>query len=225
MTSLADPATPTAGTLRDAISQANIDAGNGISDTINFDLSLAGGTIMLMQGQLELKGVGAGTTTIDGSGLSTPLAVSGNNASRVFQVDSGVAAVFNDLTIENGNSGSNSGGGILNNGTLTLTNSTVTGNSAAGAGGGGIENFLGTMTVTNTVITGNSTGLIDGGMENFGTLTMTNTTVSNNSTPFAGGGLGNYGNATVTGSTFSGNIVTFTGSARAAALSRTLPAS
>jgi predicted outer membrane repeat protein len=87
--------------LRDAIGTANADAAVGLSDTITFEQSLNGATITLSQGQLELT-AGSGTTTIDGAGQ---IAISGNSASRVFDVDSGVQAVLTGLTIENGNSG------------------------------------------------------------------------------------------------------------------------
>ncbi len=49
-----DPATLTAGTLRSAVSQANSDAASGKSDTIMFSSSIAGDTIVLRQGPLEL---------------------------------------------------------------------------------------------------------------------------------------------------------------------------
>jgi hypothetical protein len=92
-----------AGSLRSVISQANTDAAAGTSDTINFDSSLAGATITLTQGQLELKGAGGGgTITIDASNLSSPIAISGNNASRVIQVDAGTTAIFSRLTLEDG---------------------------------------------------------------------------------------------------------------------------
>ena len=46
------------------------------------------------------------------------MTVSGNNASRVFQVDAGVTASISGLTITGGNS-SGGGGGVLNYGTLS----------------------------------------------------------------------------------------------------------
>jgi hypothetical protein len=75
--------------LREAVAQANTDAVAGTSDTINFDPSLAGTTILLTQGQLEPSGAGTGTITIDASSLSNPVTISGNSATRVFLVDAG----------------------------------------------------------------------------------------------------------------------------------------
>src|SRR5205085_6569548 len=62
------------------------------------------------------------------------------------------------------------GGGILNAGTLTITNSTLSGNSASGAGavnlGGGISNAnSATLTITNSTLSGNS---VSGGSTNQG---------------------------------------------------------
>jgi hypothetical protein len=63
--------------------------------------------------------------------------VSGNNASRVFQVDSLVTASISGLTISGGNVGFYyNGGGLYNFGTTTLTNCTVSGNSAYGTPAG-----------------------------------------------------------------------------------------
>ena len=104
-----------------------------------------------------------------------------------------------------GGAGGN-GGGILNSGTLTLTNSTLSdnrngdgGNSpgfrdtgGAGGSGGGILN-TGVLTLTNSTLSGNrngdggsawtaGSGGSGGGVWNNGTLTLTNSTLSHNST-------------------------------------------
>src|SRR5450755_2600552 len=111
VTSLADDGS--SGTLRSVIAAA------APGDTINFSVS---GTITLTSGQLELSQ----NLTISGPGAAN-LAISGNNASTVFRVDNGVTVSISGVTIKNGSS-SNGGGGILNFGTLTVTNSTVSGN-------------------------------------------------------------------------------------------------
>jgi fibronectin-binding autotransporter adhesin len=159
--------------LRDAIVRANADAPAGISDTIVFASSLAGATITLAQGQLELSGhaAGGGTITIDGSSLASPLTISGNNTSRVFRVDSGVPAILNDLVIAGGNSSGSPdsvhGGGIDNSGNLILNGDVIENNNASfsgtSAGVGGIPNVGG-----------------GGGIYNIGTLTLTGDTVENN---------------------------------------------
>jgi hypothetical protein len=103
-----------------------------------------------------------------------------------------------------------SGGGIANNGTMTVIDSTFTGNSATF--GGGIENG-GTATLTSCTFTGNSASS-GGGIENDGTATLTNCTVSGNTGLDGGGGISNYnfllesatgGTLTLTNCTVTGN--------------------
>ena len=200
VTTMADhavgPCTADDCTLREAIATA---ASSG--DTIIFAPGLAG-TITLSLGQLTIdkdltiQGPGAGQNT-----------VSGNSATRVFQINSGKTVSLSGLTIANGKvTGSNYGGGIYNNGgVLTLTNTTLSGNSAASSYGGGIYNNSGTVTLTNTTISGNSAGNYGGGIGNSGTVTLTNTTISGNTVVYDGGGIWNSGTLTVTNTTISGN--------------------
>ena len=57
-----------------------------------------------------------------------PIVVSGNNVSRVFNINSGKTATISQLTIRDGNSVT-VGGAIYNEGMLNLINSTVSGNT------------------------------------------------------------------------------------------------
>jgi hypothetical protein len=194
----APPTDPAPGTLRYAVQHANDDAANGIPDTITFDTTAMGtDTITLQQGQLELSGAGA-RITIDGGGSVT---FDGNSASRVFQVDPPVVIDLMGLTIQHGSASSgSSGGGILNDGNLTLSYSTVSDN-AADYSGGGIANG-GTLTVVDSTLAGNSTGNGgDGGAifnGNNATAILTNSTLYNNTAEYVGGGLFNYGLAQLT---------------------------
>jgi hypothetical protein len=79
------------GSLRDTIAAAQ----NG--DTIIFDSSLEGQTITLTSGELALNQ----NLDIEGPGPDQ-LAISGNDASRVFRVGSGVSVAIDDLTITHG---------------------------------------------------------------------------------------------------------------------------
>jgi hypothetical protein len=79
------------------------------------------------------------------------------------------------------------GGGIANNGTLTLTTCTLSGNYAPFRDGGGIDNTA-MVTLTNCTLSGNHTESDlggGGGIANGGTLTLTNCSLARNS---AGGG-------------------------------------
>jgi hypothetical protein len=105
-----------------------------------------------------------------------------------------------------GNATANLGGGIYNGGALTVTNSTLAGNSATWDGGG-IYNNVGTVTVQNSTFSGNSAADGSGGgiYNEKGTLTVQNSILSGNSA-YAGGGIyDDKGTLTVQNSTLSGN--------------------
>src|SRR5262245_46681739 len=86
------------GSLRWAVEQANTTAGD---DAIVFDSTAFSTpqTITLGGSQLELSDT-TGATTI--TGPAAGVTISGNNQSRVFQVDAGVTASFANLTITKG---------------------------------------------------------------------------------------------------------------------------
>jgi CSLREA domain-containing protein len=73
-----------------------------------------------------------------------------------------------------------SAGGILNDGTLTVSNSTFTANSGAYFAGGIANTASGTANLTNVTIAGNNSGTYAGGVYNQGTMTLTNTIVAAN---------------------------------------------
>jgi hypothetical protein len=182
-------------------------------DTIVFDPSLDGQTITLSGAQLEInknptiQGPGAGLLAIDGA------------VARVFKVDAGTTVTISGLTIEGGGgvayyssfngptTGSypdyydGYGGGILNLGTLTLSDCTVTNNdipNGAAVGGAfgayhegaGIFNE-GTMTLSICNVTGNFA-------------------YSTNGLPTKGGGIFNdtQGNLTILSSVVINNTAT-----------------
>ncbi len=201
-----DTAVPGETSLRQAVAQANTDAATGTSDTINFDPSLSGATILLTQGQLELSGAGTGTITIDASSLSNPVTISGNSSSRVFLVDAGVQATFTDINIENGAVTNDNGGGIENAGTLTINNGTISGNTASY--GGGIENE-GALTLSGVTLSGNSATNGGGAIENYlSTLTVSGTGFTDNSASYGGGLDNNGGTAILDRTGYSGNTAT-----------------
>jgi hypothetical protein len=105
-----------------------------------------------------------------------------------------------------------SGGGIYNEGMLTLTNSIIHGNSSQF--GGGLDNISGTVNATGVEIyentAENDAESAGGGIENQATMTLLNSTVRNN-TAILGGGLINDGTLMVTGSNLYGNIASLRG--------------
>lgn len=199
-----------AGSLRQAIADA------GVGDTITFDSALSGSTINLSSTLILTQNV-----TIDGSALPAQITISGDTAPtngvgdvQVLMVNSGVTATLDSIIITKGNFSSSNGGGIFNDGTLTVTNSTLSDNIAIH--GGGIYN-TGTLTVTNSTLSGNTAkggNGKGGGIFNKGTVTVMNSTLSNNFAKSNGtGGGGGIFNTTISSpatvtmvnSTLSGN--------------------
>jgi uncharacterized repeat protein (TIGR03803 family) len=220
VTTLSDAVSHGGTSLRDAITLANSYAKNGISAGITFAPPLAGGTITLSQGQLELSGhplSGSATISIDASALPGGIMVSAGHASRIFQVDAGVQSTILGLTLRQGNAGL--GGGINNDGALTVFNSTITGNSAQQ--GGGINNEgVGALTIIDSTIAANAaTNGYGGGIASlFGcTLLASNSTFTGNSASSTvvgfgnGGGIYNAGQATLRSCTISVNTAGGTG--------------
>jgi parallel beta-helix repeat protein/predicted outer membrane repeat protein len=185
------------GSLRWAVNEANSTPG---ANTITFDATVfaTAQTITLSGTQLELTD----TTTEAIVGPKAGVTVSGNNASRVFQIDNLVTASIAGLTITGGNAGSSEGGGIENFGTATVSDCTFTSNSANF--GGGIENF-GLATVSHSTFTSNSASDSGGGINNDGTVTVSDSTFTSNSASRSGGGISSGATVTVSGSTFTNN--------------------
>ena len=205
-----------AGSLRAAIIAANARPG---ADTIRlpagiYNLTLAGaGEDQAATGdlditdQLTIRGAGAATTVIDAGGLD-----------RVFQI-LGAQVKISDVTIQSGNAGTDFGGGISSDGTLTVRGSILSGNSATL--GGGIYNASGgTLTVKSSSqqedgddgngsnLSGNSAINGGGGIYNEGTATVRASTLSGNSA-FRTGGILNFGALTVRASTLFGNLADY----------------
>ena len=175
------------GSLRQAILNANANPG---ADTIAFGAKVQG-TISLTGGQLSITA----DLSIVGPGADR-LTVSGNNASRVFDVSNSATVTITDLTVANGATfGGLGGGGIFNEAgaTLTLTDTSLNNNTTTAASntvdvfGGGLLNE-GTAIVVSSTFSGNQAlgggggsffgGSVGGGIDNFGgaTLTVTGST-------------------------------------------------
>jgi predicted outer membrane repeat protein len=183
--------------------RAEIAAAQG-GDTIHFTGNLAGQTITLTSGLLEIDK----NLTIQGPGADR-LAISGNGASGVFLVDAPGNLNVSGLTLDNCNSGG-AGGAIYNDygGTMTISDCSITGNTAYG-NGGGIYNG-GTMTVSGCTITGNTSRVQGGGIYNGGTLTVSASTITGNSAGQGGGIYSSDGSVDVThGSTVCGNTAAY----------------
>jgi hypothetical protein len=164
---------------------------------------------LCLTGKVTLQGEGADVVTIDG-----------NQLGRVMFVGFESHVEVSGVTIRNGLSdrffGTNPyGGGILNLGTLTLTEVTVSDNLldavATGAGGGGVYNDWGaSLTVVRSLFTRNGTLFNQGGgaIVNYnGLLTVEDSVFAANNIATLGGAIwNNGGTATITGSAIVGNL-------------------
>ena len=214
-------------TLRDAINQANSDAGE---DLIVFERSLFSSqqTINLNLGELDIThnlDIIAPSDSLTGNDLLT---ISGNKAARVFEIEAGATVSLNGLIVADGLVTNSNGGGIKNSGILTLDNSIVHNNSPTSSSlstsvftdnnGGGIYNS-GTINIRNSTISDNLIGGYSSsggaGIYNSGTVFLSNSTVSGNSVRGytnignggGGGGIYNSGTVVLSNSTLSRNSV------------------
>ena len=194
--------------LRQAINLANVlDA----AETIAFDPAIfsTAQTITLTDGALVLSNTTA-PVAIDGPGAGL-LTVSGDNTTEVFNIAAGTVVTMSGLSIIDGNGVF--GGGLFNDGMLTITNTTFAGNSAAYGGAlytraGGSDPLNGFVTLTGDTFTGNVGTALSGAIDNWagGSVTVTDDTFTGNSATDGGGAIGNeWGSVAVTNSTFSNN--------------------
>jgi hypothetical protein len=220
-----------AGSLRAEIAAAHS------GDTIVFSPKMDGKTITLTTGELDLtrdltiQGPGAGQLTISGNSAnwySDYSAIRNTYASRVFEVAQNATVTLSGLTISNGDGlagytlgqhlSDYEGGGILDHGTLTLSDCTVSNDHADHVGGGIYSD--GTLAVTGCTISGNH-AIGGAGIENWGTATVVSSTISGNIADWVdgayqphgvGGGIFNEGTLTLSGATVSGNLANDEGS-------------
>jgi hypothetical protein len=194
--------------LRAALEESNVLVGDD-------SILLPTGTYDLTNGQLNITD----GLAIFGSEVSHPI-INAQDNSRVFFIDKPrgnalINVVFDNLIIQNGRTAEN-GGGIWNNETLTISDSSLISNAAV-TNGGGIYNTGGVLTITASVIGYNvvtSTEKGGGGVYNTngyvtisGTLIITNTCSGN--AP-SGGGIFNEGDFLLINSIVSGNMATTT---------------
>ncbi len=193
------------GSLRAAIATA---ASNGPSvDEIVFSAVFnTPRTITLTTGELFI----GSNVNVLGPGANL-LSVSGNNASRVFQVGPGATVTLSGMTITGGNTGGD-GGGIYNDGTLTVSQVNIIGNRSA-FNGGGIGTGNGDSVTVNYSTIARNTAQNSGAILSNGSLTILRSTISGN-TALAGAGailVQNSGSLNMQNATITANRVTTAG--------------
>jgi hypothetical protein len=170
-------------------------------DTIRFDHHLHGQTITLTSGELVID------KSLDIEGLGAErLTVSGNHASRIFDISDGVTVTIAAMTMTDGLANgtapvvASTGGAILNFGTLTLSNDVLSNNHAVGD--------------ANTNVGGRVGAALAGGLANLGTgpLTISDSAFINNLALGADSSSGNSAGNAIGGAFVNGIFSYATGS-------------
>jgi predicted outer membrane repeat protein len=189
------------GSLRDAINNANT------GYTIMFNLP-AHSTITLTSGELLVEFSGL---TITGPGADE-LTISGNNSSRILHLQGVLANVtVSGVTFANGFD-AGPGGGIVNDGVLSLAGCTLSANSS-GTAGGAISSS-GTLTVMGCTFAGNSAPSAGAVISSQGCSFFNSTFSANSATNGPAGAVGAIGTgATIVNCTIAGNSATTGGGA------------
>lgn len=223
-----------AGSLRQAITDANASAG---ADEIVFDgvsgmISLTSALPSVIQ-SLTINGPGAEILTIDGGQHESIFILDSATNNQIYEVSG--------LTLTNGR-GSDGAGAVYSAAgeTTTISRCVITGNFGDGKGhGGAIASENGLLTIIDSTVTDNETVASGGGIEIYGVtspkglilnstisgnralnnedgfgggincgdceLTIVNSTVSENEAAVSGGGISNFGSVTLLNVTMTGN--------------------
>ena len=179
------------------IREAIAEGGGPHAFACNGGTTVTTGMVIIIDNDVILDGLGE-------------LTVEGTADHRVFSVSAGVSAELRRLTVTNG-AFYDTGSGIMNFGTLTLTNCTVSDSGILNESSLALTNSAvsrGDISSTGTLTLTNGT-VADGGGINAdgGTVTLVNSTVSGNTSRLFGGGIWCNGAVTLTlvDSTISGN--------------------
>ncbi len=173
------------GSLRSAITEP-------FASSITFAPAFNGeaGDTILLASELVLDRA----LTIEASGDSGGVTISGSPTNRIFTVSSGATVRLERLTLQNGHAGpTGDGGAIRNAGSLAIAHCTLSGNSASGFGGA-IDNHGGVLSLSDSTITGNSAAY-GGGITSRADLLRTpqtsleRCTIAANTATNAGGGI------------------------------------
>jgi len=185
-------------TLVGASAATTIIDGGGISITSNVNASRltirkGGGVFIETTGVVQLSDL-----------------IISNNTRGIFNFGN---LTVRDTTIDGNDGAVSVGGGLWNRlgAQATLTNVTISHNKARFDGGGVMNS--GTLSLSNAVVSSNVVSETTapaadgegGGINNDGTLALTNAFVSNNSAAYGGGGIANTGHAIMSALTISGN--------------------
>jgi parallel beta-helix repeat protein len=172
------------GSLRQAVADVSEDG------LVTFDPSLAGRTITLASTIYIGKGL-----TIDGSGLSPRIEISGNNSVRIFLIETGGQVTLKSLVMRNGfmtgNTAADFGGALklVGPGQVNIQDSVIRDNSAYMAGAIDVRNGM-NLIVLNSEISSNSSESSAGAIFAYSAgMILRNSIVADNTSGAVGGAL------------------------------------
>ena len=146
--------------------------------------------------ELTITGAGARTTSV--------AAGAAPYADRIFENLPGAKTTVTGIAMTGGDAGGYEGGGVRNQGDLTLDGVVIKDSTAYI--GGAIDSRIGNLTLDAATLEGNTSKYGAGIYSDKGTLNITDSTVSGNSATDSYGGVVRYGGpANITNSTISGN--------------------
>jgi len=165
-----------------------------------------GGTVRLEEGvyrgrintekSVNIIGAGSGRTVVDGDNKGTVI--------TIHRYNSDVDVKLIGVAIRGGLDGH--GGGIYNQGHLTIEDAAIIGNNATYSGGG-VYNFEGSLDIVNSRIVMNRAAHQGGGIFNYeGTANINNSTIQNNTAYYDGGILSHLGAITLSASDIEDNM-------------------
>lgn len=200
-------------TLRAAVMQASAAGGAAVS------VNLPAGTYLLTRpidgtgsengGSLKLAPPSNGMTTVSIVGASAETTIiDAGQIDRVFSIEFPRVATFSNITVRNGYALTDVGGGIFDDGFLTLDHVIVSGNQADY--GGGVYNGQGTLSIDASSIVSNVATQSGGGVFSLDPLTITASTLANNAA-MRGGGLEVRDSSIIVNTTIANNYATDSG--------------
>jgi len=193
----------------------------------------SGGTLILLNGEIVdnfiVGGSGGGGVLVYSGGYFKMMAgkIANNRVTFLDSMDifrpGGITAsgggIKNDGTISmsggtiTNNTADSLGGGVHNSGKFIMTGGSITKNTG-NAGGGVYVYLLGSFTLSNGEVS-NNIAIRGGGVCVFGDFTMSNGKITDNSVSFCGGGVyvesGDYSSFNIIGGTISGNTAAASG--------------
>lgn len=171
-----------------SLRQAIISANGGAGNVIEFDPTIDGSTITLLQGQIEID------QPMQISATEQNITISGNDTSRIFFINETGSVSLDSFTLTKGKAGAGGAAVRTSGSEVSLSNIVVVANSggaySAASAGAGIQANHTVLTIKDSIISGNTSNGPGGGISIYGgSTTVVRTVISGNASANYGGGM------------------------------------